>query len=326
MLKNKPNFYFKVLFCFLLLMSIIIASNVVVASEFPNKPIKIIVPWSPGGSTDVMARRLQPILKSQGVDTVIVNKEGASSVVGNTELTLSAPDGYTVSFASSSLISMIAQGMIEWGTDDFTNIARVSEDFYLLTVRAESKYNTLEEFMDDVKNNPGVITVGASGSGTTSHMDAIVMAEGVESEIRYVPFDGGSKCLASLLGGHIAAQVLKPGETWAQLQSGDIKPLAAFRGERTNLFPDVATFKEKGYNVFLYGEPTQSTFVIAPAGLEKETKEKLGEIFQKAIQSKEFQDYANERGIISEPIIGEELDLFIKNLENTLEVIIEKVL
>ncbi len=325
MFKKNLIYLLRMFLCLVFLLSIITTFNVI-ASDFPSKPITIIVPWSPGGSTDVMARKLQPILKSQGVDTVIVNREGASSVVGNTEMTLSAPDGYTVSLASSSLISMIVQKMVPWGTDKFTNIARMSEDFYLLTVRADSKYKNIEDFMEDIKNNPGVLTVGASGSGTTSHMDAIGMAKSVESEIRYVPFDGGSKCLASLLGGHIAAQILKPGETWSQLESGEIIPLATFREERTNLFPDVPTFKEKGYNVFPYGEPVQSTFVAAPAGLDEEVKTKLGEIFQKAILNEEFQDFAKSMGIISEPIIGEELDIFIQDLEQSLKTIIEEVL
>lgn len=296
------------------------------AANFPTKEIKLIVPWGPGGATDLMARAMQPIFKQKfGVTLVVINKPGGGSAVGLTELITSKPDGYTLGIASSSILSLMALDEVKWETDRFTNIALVSEDPLLLLVKAGGQFKTLDDFMRYVKANPGKVTVGTSGSRNVNHALAVLAAEIVGSEIRQVPFDSGSKTMAALLGGHIDAAVLKPSETMTQINSGEALALGVFRDKRLSVLPNVPTFKEAGYDVFEAGRIAQVSYIVAPAGLPKDIREKLSEMFREVLSSKEFQDFAAANGFIAEPMTGSELDTMLSNLYKALKQVATKV-
>ncbi|HEY8391813.1 MAG TPA: tripartite tricarboxylate transporter substrate binding protein [Capillibacterium sp.] len=310
----------------LVLGMVLLSSTAIFAAWQPKKEITIIVPWSPGGATDIMARKLQPIIKREfGINTVVVNKEGGNSAVGLTELITSRPDGYTVGLASSTILSLMAQNQLSWKSDRFTNICLISEDPMLLAVSKNAKWNDLHEFMADVKENPGKITIGTAGSKNVNHADAVLAAQSVGSTIRQVPFDGAAKALAAVLGGHIDAVVLKPSETINQIKSGELKALGTFRKERLASLPDVPTFEEMGYDVFPYGPVVQISYLVAPAGLNKEVKEKLAEIFRGAMLTEEFQKYAAEAGFVCNPITGDELDAYVQSVTSALAEVARKV-
>ncbi|HBR30129.1 MAG TPA: tripartite tricarboxylate transporter substrate binding protein [Firmicutes bacterium] len=303
----------------LVLCTVILSSTVVFAAWQPRREITIIIPWSPGGATDIMARKLQPIIRREfGINTVVVNKEGGNSAVGLTELITSRPDGYTVGLASSTILSLMAQNQISWKSDRFTNICLVSEDPMLLGVSKDAKWNDLHEFLADVKANPGTITIGTAGSRNVNHADAVLAAQSVGSTIRQVPFNGASRAIAGVLGRHIDAVVLKPSETISQIQSGELRALGIFRNERLESLPQVPTFEELGYDVFPYGPVDQISYLVAPAGLNKDVKDKLAEIFRGALQNEEFQNFAKESGFVCNPIYGDEFDEYIGNLSSAL--------
>ena len=157
----------------LVLCTVLLSSTVIFAAWQPRREITIIVPWSPGGASDIMTRKLQPIIKREfGINTVVVNKEGGNSAVGLTELITSRPDGYTLGLASSTILSLIAQNQISWGTDRFTNICLVSEDPMLLAVNKSAKWNDLHAFLADVKRT-GNDYHWYSGEQETNHADAV---------------------------------------------------------------------------------------------------------------------------------------------------------
>lgn len=310
----------------MILCTVLLSSTVVFAAWQPRREITIIIPWSPGGATDIMARKLQPIIKREfGINTVVVNKAGGNSAVGLTELITSRPDGYTVGLASSTILSLMAQNQLSWGTDRFTNICLVSEDPMLLAVSKDAKWNDLHAFLADVKAKPSTITIGTAGSRNVNHADAVLAAQSVGSAIRHVPFDGASRAIAAVLGGHIDAVVLKPSETISQIRSGELKALGVFREERLASLPDVPTFEEMGYDVFPYGPVAQISYLVAPAGLNKEVKDKLAEIFRGAMLDEEFQNFAAESGFVSNPIYGDDLDEYIENLSSALAEVARKV-
>lgn len=315
-----------ILVSLLILIVISVASTAVCGAWEPRKEITIIIPWSPGGATDVMARKLQPIIKRKfGVNTVVLNKEGGNSAVGLTELITSPPDGYTVAIASSTILSLMGQKQIPWGIDRFTNICLVSEDPLLLAVSRDAKWKSLDEFLSDVKANPGKITVGTSGSRNVNHALAVLAAQSVGSSIRQVPFDGGSRVVAAVLGGHVDALVLKPAETINQIQSGDLRPLGVFRRERLTLLPDVPTFQELGYDIFPYGPVEQISFLVAPAGLSEDVKTKLVDIFRGALLDEEFQEFSKQIGFVCNPICGDDLDKYIKDLTSALAEVAQNI-
>jgi tripartite-type tricarboxylate transporter receptor subunit TctC len=314
----KKNRLYKLAIGMVLILSLL-SSAVVFGAWEPRREITVIVPWSPGGATDIMARKLQPIIKKKfGVNTIILNKEGGSSAVGLTELITARPDGYTVALASSTILSLMAQNQISWRSDKFTNICLISEDPMLLGVKKDAKWKNLNEFLADVKARPGEITIGTAASRNVNHADAVLAAQSVDSSIRQVPFNGASKAIAAVLGGHIDALVLKPSETINQIKGGELRALGIYRKKRMDMLPDVPTFQELGYNVFSYGPVDQISFLVAPAGIKKDVKDKLVKIFSGAALNEEFQKFSKQSGFVSNPIHGKKFDKYIANLTSAL--------
>lgn len=285
------------------------------AADFPTREIKMIVPWSPGGATDIMARQLQPIFQQEfGVNLVIVNKPGGNSAVGLTEVMASRPDGYTVGVASSTILTLMALDQIQWGPERLTNIALLSEDPLLLLVSKDAPWKDLDAFMDHVADHPGQVTVGTSGAKNVNHAMAVLAAQSVGSEIRQVPFDGGSRVTAAIMGGHIDSGVMKPSETFGQIRSGDLVPLGVFREGRLDVLPDVPAFTELGYDIFTQGQVAQISYIVAPANIRPEIREKLTEMFNTAIQSADFQEFAQTNGFLAESVTGAALDEYVNGL------------
>lgn len=207
------------------------------AETFPSREIKLVVPFSAGGATDIMARKLQPIMMEKfGVNLVILNKAGGNSAVGITEVITSAPDGYTVGMASSTVLILMGQGQVKWGLEKFTNIALLSEDPMLLLVKNDAPWKTLEEFMNYVKANPGKVRAGTAAGKSVNHAMAISAGRSVGSEITHVPFKGASLALPALMGGHVECCVLKPSDSMVQIRAGEVRPLGIFRDKRIDPF------------------------------------------------------------------------------------------
>lgn len=294
----------------------LLASLVLVASmqaphpaqaAYPTHEIRLIVPWNAGGSNDLMARILQQVLEKKGVKLIVENVPGGSSVVGMGQVATAAPDGYTLGLASTSLLVVIAEGKLPITLDQYSYITRVSEDPVLLMVSKNSPFKTLKAFMDNIKANPGKVTIGAPGARTNNDLVAILASRSVGSTHRSVPYPGGSRVVAELLGGHIDAASLKPGESMEVLKSGDAIPLGFFTRERMAIMPDVPTFQELGYDVFQYGQLTQMSFVVGPAKLPPDVQKFLTEAFAEAVRSDEFQSFGATNGFVAKPITGDAL-------------------
>ncbi|WP_043237916.1 Bug family tripartite tricarboxylate transporter substrate binding protein [Stutzerimonas azotifigens] len=286
------------------------------AAEFPSKPIKVIVPWSPGGSTDIVGRKLQQIMAEQGVQTVIENRDGGGSVIGLGALAAERPDGYTVAIASSTILSLIAQKEVPYTEESFTNIALVSEDPLLIVTKKGGGIDTPEQFISALRE--GGLTVGTPGAKNVNHAFPALAAEAAGGEIKQTAYPGAARVVSDILGGHIKAGSLKPSETIEMIKADELKPIAFFRKERLEMLPDVPTFKEAGLDVFKYGELAQISHVVAPAGIKPEVREALIKIFSEAVQSPAYQKFALERGFVAENITGEELDALTKGISTTM--------
>lgn len=275
----------------------------------PKKEITLVVPFSPGGATDLMARQLQPIFKSQlGVNLVVKNVEGGGSAVGITEVATAKPDGYTVGLATSSFISLAAQGRISIGMADTVNISSLSEDPLVLVVKAGGKYNDVASYIKAAKEAPGKITVGQPGTNNANHAFAVLMGKATGAEIKDMPFDGASRVITEIIGEHIDAGVMKPADCMSQLKAGQIKIIGTFTRERVSVIPDVPTFAELGYDVFPYGDIKMVSYIMAPKGLDPAIRAELADMFKKAISSAEFQKIASDSAFVAKPVTAEELD------------------
>ena len=278
------------------------------AAEYPDHEVRWVIPWNAGGSNDIMARYLQPLLAKQGLKVVIENVAGGTGAVGMGQVATARPDGYTIGNGTSSTLSIIAQGKTPLKNEQFTHIIRVSVDPLILVVPGKSTIKTLEEFMAHMKANPGKVTIGTPGANNINHIFAAMTARGAGVAYRHVSYPGGSRVISELMGQQVEAGVLKPSETIQQIKSGDLRPLGVFENKRLEVLPNVPTFKDKGIDVFPFGPMVQMAYIAAPANLDPQIRTRLTAKFKAAIESPEFKDFAAKNGFLVDPISGSELD------------------
>ncbi|OYU90604.1 MAG: ABC transporter substrate-binding protein [Bradyrhizobiaceae bacterium PARB1] len=277
-------------------------------SGFPQKDITFIVPWNAGGSNDVAARALDPILREHGIKLVIENVPGATGVIGMKRVATSTPDGYLIGMGTSSTLALIAQNKANGLTNaNFTHIARVSTDPLMLLVPSTSTIKSLPDYIANMKAKPGKVTVGTPGNYNLNHIFASMTARAAGVEYVNVPYTGGSKVVADLIGQHVDSGVLKPSETLGQIQEKLLTPIGIFANERLEMFPDVPTFKERGFDVFPYGPVVQMAYVVGPAGLPDDVRSKLVTAFRAAIQDPRFKEFAKKNVFLVDDLTGDAL-------------------
>lgn len=221
--------------------------------NYPDKQIRIIVPYSAGGSTDALARMVASELTTSWKQTVIVeNKPGASGMIGNDLVAKAPPDGYTVLLG----ITAIIQGphlfnKIPYDVNkDLIPVAQIglSQDF--LVVNANFPANTLEEFIKVVKANPGKYSYGSYGAATSSNIHGEMLKAQAGLDLTHIPYKGGAPQMSDLLGGQLDAAFIDVGNLRAQIQSDKIKILASTGEKRSDLLPKIRSFTELGYKDF----------------------------------------------------------------------------
>ena len=260
------------------------------ADNFPTRPLELIVPYGPGGATDVMCRtlvaRAAPYFNNQTV--LVVNKPGGSTIVASRYVLDNRNDGYTLystSAGSMMVAPVVNKANLSWR--DFTGIAQVYMGANALFVLADSPINTIENFIDYAKKNPGKIKYTSAGVGGVSHlaMEGFGAAKGLV--LKHIPTKGDSDAIISLLGGHVMAATGDPSPFNPHVASGKFKCLVQFSGERVQDFaPDVPTFKELGIDVVV----DLWRWVIVPKGVPPERVKFLDEAFKKTLQDQTVLD------------------------------------
>lgn len=293
--------------------------------SFPNKEIRLVVPWNPGGSNDIAARALADILMKKGVRVIVENVPGATGSIGMQKVANAPADGYTIGMGTSSTLALIAQRLTPLRSEQFAPIARVTSDPLTLLVPANSPTGTLEAFLANLKRNSGKVSVGTPGSNNLNHIFAVMAGRVADAEVNVIPYTGGSKVIADLAGKQIDAAVLKPGESKAQIDGGLVKPIGVFANERLKVLPDVPTFKEKGHDVFPYGPLVQMAYLVAPAKVPADVLNRLTKLFQEAIQSAEFKAVAAQGGALVDDLTGAALAAEVTAVEKSLAVVAKQI-
>jgi tripartite-type tricarboxylate transporter receptor subunit TctC len=294
-------------------------------SAYPQRDITFIVPWNAGGSNDVAARALDPILREQGIKIVIENVVGATGIIGMRRVASAAPDGYTLGMGTSSTLALIAQNKAPLKNADFTHIARVSTDPLMLLVSSKAPQKSLEDFIGYMKGNPDKVTIGTPGNYNLNHIFASMTARAAGVNFVNVPYTGGSKVVADLLGQHVDSGVLKPSETLGQIKEDLLKPLGVFANDRLEMFPDVPTFKDKGYDVFPYGPVVQMAYVVAPANLPADVRTRLITAFRAAILDPRFKEFAKKNAFLVDDMTGDALTKEVDNVAAALGAVATQV-
>lgn len=214
------------------------------ATDYPNKPINMIIPYGAGGTTDVYGRTLAALLEKQlGQPITVTNQGGASGSIGSQYVKDQASDGYTLLVCAETMGTYRTMGTSELGYDDFTIVAPLVGDPKVVVVGKDSKYNTLQELLDDIKANPGKITMSHSGPGGSGHNQGLVLGE-LGYDVAMTSFDSGNAALLGVIGGQVDFTNPNISTLQSYIESGEVKALAVFSSERMEAYPDIPAFTE----------------------------------------------------------------------------------
>ncbi len=237
------------------------------AQTYPDHSLTIVVPFTPGGVSDITARPLAAAMKANlGQPIVIDNKGGAGGAIGMALAAKAKPDGYTLMMALPSMITIPISDRISgrassFQINQFKPIARLTADPTVLAVRADSPWKTLADFVRDARAKPGTISYSSSGLYGTTHVAMEILSYAANLKMVHVPYSGGGLQVNALLGGHVDATMQTPGAIAGQIAGGKLKVLATMSKDRLASMPDVPTATELGFK----GEFYLWTGLFAPA-------------------------------------------------------------
>lgn len=257
------------------------------AASYPTKQIEMIVAFAAGGGTDLLARTLSDALKNHLSQPVgVVNKPGGSGAIGFSEVAASRPDGYKICMGTVEMVTLPPLGMVQFKVSDFKAIARLNAEPAAITVKSDAPWNTIEEFLEYAKANPSKIRIGNSGTGAIWHLASAALEDKANVKFTHVPYDGAAPAVTALLGGHIEAVAVSPGEVINHVKSGAFKTLAVMADQRAKGFDDVPTLKEKGIDLSI------GTWrgIVAPQKLPEPIVQALEEAVKNASNETAFQE------------------------------------
>lgn len=258
-----------------------------VSAKFPDKPITLIVPWSPGGSGDMTCRILAAQMEKElGQPVVVKNMPGAGSLVGAKALVDSAPDGYTLGFLGISAVIAQYTSVSPVRMSEYKAVSGVINPALFLLVNTASPWKTLKEFVNYAKANPRKIKNGNAGAGVIDHLYSSDFGKVAGVEFTQVPFKGWGPALAALAGGHVDSMFVAIGPAKAMISAGKIRAIAIAAKERHPAYPDIPTMKEGGVDITM---PFWESIVV-PA----KTPDDVVKILDAAIR-KAFQDPATQK-------------------------------
>ncbi|HEY7246488.1 MAG TPA: tripartite tricarboxylate transporter substrate binding protein [Xanthobacteraceae bacterium] len=219
------------------------------AESYPSHPIQIIVPATPGGPVDTAIRVIEPELSTVlGTPLVLVNRPGASGIVGMSSVATAAPTGYTLGAGVSSIFTVvhISGSSVPFTIDDFLLIGNYASDVSVLAVSPDSPWRSFDEFIVYARDNPGKLSYASAGAGTMSSLSMQAIISASKLDITAVPFAGGAQATMAVIGRHVDAAMV-PYSTGAQMMSeGKLRPLLTTAPARLAPLPDTPTMSEKG--------------------------------------------------------------------------------
>ena len=289
---------------FTLLLSLLLGLTAQ-AQDFPIKPIRIVVPYSPGGGTDTVARLMAAHMSnSLGQQVIVENKAGASANIG-TEFVAKAPaDGYTILVTAPNFTTSEALfDKLGWRFDDFIPLIHLARYGNFLVAAPGTPFTSLEQMIAKAKSAPGALSFGSAGTGSNSHLAMELLAQRAAINVPHIPYKGSGPLKTDLLGSHLPLGVDGLGGLSELIRSGKLKPLAVLASKRSTLAPEIPSLGDFGIQDVdgngWYG-------ALLPAGTPAAVVNKLHSAFAAALNAPEIKDRMTTIGV--EPVGGSKED------------------
>jgi len=267
-------------------------------AAYPNKPIRLVVPFAPGGGVDNFARPLaQKLTEQLGQQAVVDNRPGASSLIGSALVAGAAADGYTLlcTFDSPLLIAtLITKNPPYHPIRDFTPIISAATTPIVFVVHASLPAHSTQELIEYARRNPGQLAYVTAGSGTQQHLTGESFALATKTKMTHVAYKGGGQALTDLLGGHVKMGILVVSTVHPHIQSGKLRALAVTGSRRTKTYPELPTISESGVPGFAM--PDVSLVILGPARLPAPLVKRINGEVQNALLASEVRSALEKIG------------------------------
>lgn len=293
--------------------------------NYPTKPITIICPWAPGGSSDLTVRTIASLSeKYLGVTMNVVNREGGNGAVALTELAkTTAADGYTISLCSAgNFTTMPFVQDVGFAIDDFKFVIGTTSEPLAVIVKSDSELTNLKDIVDRYKKDGKTVLHGQSGANGANHMHSIEMFRNMGVPEKIVPYSGASAALAALLGGEVEMILIHPGMVISHINSGTVRLIAMVYNERVPTFGDVPTVEEQGYGK-VHAETYKS--LVVPAKTDPAIVSWLTARFDEMMADPAYIEFLKNNGLERSYYLGDEVSKVIKAEVLTLWPLMEEL-
>ena len=291
----------------------VFAASLASAQDWPAKPVRFIVPFPPGGATDVAARAVADKLsRALGQQFVVDNRAGASGAIGTSEVARAAPDGYTILFAADPVttLHLVLKNVLYDIQRDFVPVTQVTTQPLAIAVHVSVPAKTIQEFIALAKANPGKFSFGHSGTGSGQHLTGELFKKLAGIDMQHIPYKGGAPAVQDLVAGQIPVAVLGSTPLIPYHKSGRIRILAFTSKDRFPTLPEIPTLHESGFPGFDTG---QWLGLLAPRGTSANVVKRLYAETKKALQLEDVKERLMQAALLPVGSTPKEFESLIRN-------------
>ena len=269
-----------------------------VAQDFPNRPVRIVVPWPPSGNVDITARTVAPALaEALGVQVIVDNRPGAGGTTGTAAVAKSAPDGYTLLLGSSGTVTnapAVYKNITYDPVKDLTAIGPIQSVPMVLTAAPKTPVANFAEFVAYAKSKPGQVSVASAGNGSSNHLAIELLMRQTGLKLIHIPYKGSGPAITDLLGSQVESMVDQMTASIGHIREGRMKALAVTSQLRSPMLPSVPTLGELGVANF---EASTFTGIFGPAGMPQAVVDKLHAALKKALSVESVRERYRGMGV-----------------------------
>lgn len=312
--------------CFVMLGVIGCGSSSDPAEKYPEKEVRLIIPYKAGGQSDLTARKLAEIIQNKNLlsqPLVVVSIPGAATIDGLRTVQDAKPDGYTLLLHHSAFLSMKALEQIPMSYKDFDMIAQVAEVPLVFVANKDASWENFDQVLEEAQNNPGKLSVGIPGVGGLNHLATMYLLNQTKSEsyFKLVPYEGASDALTAQLGGHINLRASTAGDAARYTKSGELKAILAMDTKELDGFPGVSTLADLNIDKSL----VQRNGIFTTKDTPEEIKNKLIEAFKIAVESDEYKEFCEIQGCVPQFLGADEYAKVFEEDNKIIEEIVQTI-